>query len=190
MRILILLFVAIQAQAQMAGLRGGVAVSNLTQTDFSAHTGFYAGVVGNFKSGGIYTLQPEMGFLRVGAKGDISYEVPRVGVVNEKGIVADYVYLNIMNKFSFHPAFGILVGPGWEQEVSNHPALRKQWDLAVNLGIDVKLSSKVGFEARVRRGTRDLYNGSHTLPSSSELFLWGENSFLAFQAGMFYYFAK
>jgi hypothetical protein len=185
-KLLVLLLFSLSVKAQQAGIRAGVAVSNLSNTDFSAHTGYYAAFTGHLSSKGIYSLQPEMGIMRLGAKGEA---VGSNGQTSQ-AIVADYVFLNIMNKISFHPSFGILIGPGFEQEMSNSSYLRKQSSLALNLGLALSLPGGIGFEARVRRGLRDLYNGAQAREQETQLLPFGENSFLSFQAGLFFKFPK
>lgn len=185
-KIIVLVLCTLSLQAQQAGLRAGVSVSNITNTAFSAYTGYYAAFTGTLKSKGMYGFQPEVGFMRVGAKGQA--EGYRGETARE--IRADYAFLYLMNKFSFHPSFGLTVGPGIEQEVSNSPFLRKQSSVSLNLGMEFSLPGGLGVEARVRRGVRDIYSGEQERSPSSVLFPLGNNAFLSYQVGLFYKFSK
>lgn len=185
-KLIFFLLISVCARAQQAGLRAGINVSNLTSTSFSASTGYYAAFTGHLVNKRFYSLQPEIGWIRLGAKGQVS----GYNGATSSEIVADYAFLNLMNKFSFHPALGILVGPGFEQEMSNSPYLRKQSSMTVNLGMAFSFPGGFGVEARVRRGIRDLYDGKQAQITESNLFPFGEHSFLSFQAGLFYKFSK
>lgn len=158
--LLLFLFWGSNAQTSIRpGFRAGANFSQITRTYYEPRTGFYFGAFGEIKISDLFRLQPEVGFSRQGAKGDV-YRVPQPGeddkVWFRKNIESGYVTLGVTGKLAFTEAVRILFGMSAEQGLEVVKPLRNDVDLAFLAGAEYRFPFGLGVEVRVKRGTFDM----------------------------------
>ena len=97
-----------QVNAQVTfkpGLRAGLNLSKITQSDASTRTDFYIAGFGELKLTKYYTLQPEISYSKQGGN-DVLVEIfnNQTGSYDfsKEDISVDYISLAIVNKFTFN----------------------------------------------------------------------------------------
>ena len=106
--IIIALLAITNLQAQVTfkpGLRAGLNLSKITQSDASTRTDFYIAGFGELKLTKYYTLQPEISYSKQGGN-DVLVEIFNNQTGNydlsKEDISVDYISLAIVNKFTFN----------------------------------------------------------------------------------------
>ena len=165
--ILISLF-ALHAGAQVTvkpGVRAGLNLSTITNTNADVKADFYVGGFVAIKLAKFYTLQPEINYSRQGSKGsfeDVSFDPVGSPTIVEKDYSLQYVSLGVMNKFTFAESFSVLVGPTIDFRVGdNFTGVAKEnlidVDLGLCAGIGYTLPMGLTIEARYKLGLIDIY---------------------------------
>lgn len=153
-----LLFFAVAAvQAQVTfkpGIRAGVNLSQITNTDLDSKTDFYVGGFAALKLSKFYTLQPEINYSRQGAEGDVRVYDNNTGDYTNKNIDVKLQYLSFcaLSKFTFNDSFNVHVGPTFDIITNSDRNTYNDVDLGVTLGLGYTLPFGLGIEARVKKG--------------------------------------
>ena len=170
------------------GLRSGVNIAKLSNTNLESKTGLYLGAVLPIKISDLYTLQPELGYSNQGAKAN--------NAMNES-VDIHYISVSVANKFFVEDSgFHFIIAPGFDLDSDDSViglANRTEGndvtfiDLNIGLGIGVEFKNGLGIEARYKRGLVDVFSGDwHSF--DSELYE-NENQFnTVFQLGIYYKF--
>jgi len=168
--LLIACFLGIAATAQVTvkpGIRAGLNLSTLTNTNLDTKADFYVGGFVAIKLAKFYTLQPEVNYTRQGGKGTI-YEYsndfdPVVPIYSrEVDYSIQYVSLGIMNKFNIIKDFHATVGPTIEFRVGDNfrdytSERPYDMDFGFNIGLGYTLPMGLTVEARYKTGFVDIF---------------------------------
>ncbi len=192
--LLLFLFAGSYAQVSIRpGVRAGANYSQITRTYYDPRTDFYFGVLGEIKFNNTFFLQPEIGFSRQGARGDV-YRLPESGeekVWARKNIESNYVTWGVTGKLAFSRAVRILFGISAERSVEGPEAvkpLRSGGDFCALAGAEYKFPFGLGIEFRIKRGTFDMIDSRDYETFSSRRSWWSgdRNLNLVMQAGVNY----
>lgn len=173
------------------GIRGGLNLSNITQTDGSYKPDFYIGGFGAINFTKRYTLQPEINYSRQGANDIVSQEYnANTGdyFYTKKDVSINYISLSAMNKFNIVDGFQIMVGPTLDFIVGDNLSYQyNEVDLGVNLGFGYKFPSGISIEARFKKGIADVLDGNYYY-NGDNYFFDDYNTNNVFQFGVSYAF--
>ncbi|MDV6169280.1 porin family protein [Flavobacterium sp. DG1-102-2] len=169
--VLISLF-ALNAAAQVTvkpGVRAGLNLSTITNSELDTKADFYVGGFVAIKFAKFYTLQPEINYSRQGAKGhfeSIDFDPVAPPSRQEVDYSLQYVSLTVMNKFTFAESFSVMVGPSLDFKVSdNFTGYAKDdligFDLGLNTGIGYTLPIGLTVEARYKLGLIDIFGDNY-----------------------------
>lgn len=193
--LLLFLFGGSYAQVSIRpGLRAGANYSQITRTYYDPRTDFYFGVLGEIKFNHTFFLQPEIGFSRQGAKGDI-YRLPEAGendkVLAGKNIESNYMTWGVTGKLAFSRSVRILFGISAERSLEGPEAikpLRSGGDFCALAGAEYKFPFGLGIEFRIKRGAFDMIDSrDYETFSSGRSWLSGDRNLnLVMQAGVNY----
>ncbi|OBX24365.1 MULTISPECIES: outer membrane beta-barrel protein [Bizionia] len=136
------------------GIRAGVNLASVSNTNLDSRTAFYAGIFGELKLGGVYAMQPEITYNQQGGK---DYEL-------------DYVSIRIANKFYVLkdrlPIYAV-IAPGFDVELGGNSSsysgaygasVAYESDISVSGGIGYDFPFGLGVEARYKKGVIDVVN--------------------------------
>lgn len=169
MKKITLLFIslfALQAGAQIKikpGVRAGLNLASITNTEADMKADFYVGGFVGIKLAKFYTLQPELNYSRQGANSARFYNYDTFPAsYMEKDYELQYVSLAIMNKFTFAETFYAIVGPTLDFKVGDNFNSYEDDDA---LGVDFALNGGIGYtfykglsvEARYKLGLIDVF---------------------------------
>ncbi|MXN90016.1 outer membrane beta-barrel protein [Flavobacterium sp. Sd200] len=202
--LLIACFTAIAAKAQVTvrpGVRAGLNLSTLTDTDLDTRADFYAGAFVAIKLAKFYTLQPEINYSRQGAKGKEYYYTNEYDPVAatyrvNADYAVQYLSLGVMNKFNIIDGFHGTVGPTLDFRVGDN--FRKYTserpydvDFGFNLGLGYELPMGLTIEARYKLGFVDIFGDN--MDDDDEYYYEGDRQERArlnsvFQIGLSYNF--
>ena len=111
-------FATSQAQVTVKpGVRAGLNVSSLTNSNADSKADFYVGGQVGIQFSKFYTLQPELTYSRQGAtidgyeEYDIALPSPNNRVNRDYDVELQYISLAVANKFKIIDGFHALVGP-------------------------------------------------------------------------------
>ncbi len=176
------------------GLRAGANFSQITRTYYESRTDFYVGGYAEVRLTDLFRLQPEIGFSRQGASGDV-YRLPQAGDSEEdkdwfrKNIESNYVTVGMTGKLAFSEAVRMLFGVSAEYALEMFKPLRKDVDVAFLTGLEYKLPFGLGVEVRVKRGTFDMIDSREYETFSGTRSSWftiDRNLNLVLQTGLNY----
>lgn len=171
--ILILIsFFALNAAAQITvkpGVRAGLNLSTITNTELDTKADFYVGGFVAIKFAKFYTLQPEINYSRQGAKGhfeEVDFDPVAQPSRQDVDYSLQYVSLTVMNKFTFAESFSVMAGPSLDFKVSdNFTSYAKDelvgFDLGLNAGIGYTLPVGLTIEARYKLGLVDIFGDNY-----------------------------
>lgn len=199
--LLLLLLVAFGVQAQVKftpGVRGGLNFAQLTESDLGIKTDFYVGGFAGVKFTKHYTLQPEVIYSRQGAEGD--YRVYDPVYDNEGNLISEYreghadvslqyLSVGIMNKFTFADRLSVVVGPSVDVLVDHNVPVNSDADLAIQLGLGVRLVDGLEAEFRVKKGIASVVDDTEYI-DDDEWFDFQDGTNLLFQVGLSYTFGR
>jgi len=183
---IILLFTfLINAQVRpKAGIKTGLNISNITNTNYNFKQDFYIGGLLALKASDFYTLQPELTYSRQGAKIQLNGS-------SKSKIQLDYFSLAIANKFQLfkNSGFYAIVGAFVDFKIKDNIESSWEdvlffifnWDVGMFVGLDYELSQNFGIEFRYKRGFADL-------PKIEQTNRDGTQSNTVFQIGLNYKF--
>lgn len=180
----------LQAQASFKpGLRGGLNISKLTQTESSFKADFYIGGYGALKLGKLYTLQPEITYTNQGGNNieiqNYNHETNQTTVKNES-ITISYVSVGIINKFNFNDQVNFHLGPLFDIQTGRNIYSNSEVDLAFTAGLGYNVTNNLAVEGRIKKGLIDVLDSFYT--SSNSPFMGSYNTNFLFQLGLSYTF--
>lgn len=181
-----------QVNAQVTfkpGLRAGLNLSKITQSDASTRTDFYIAGFGELKLTKYYTLQPEISYSKQGGN-DVLVEIfnNQTGSYDfsKEDISVDYISLAIVNKFTFNNKFNIHIGPTIDFQAGQNRFTQSDVDLAFLLGLGFNVTKDLSIEARLKKGIIDIYETDYFSNNSYDVGDYNTN--FLFQLGVSYTF--
>lgn len=188
--LLLSLFTATAQVTFKPGFRVGANFAKVTNTDLDTKTDFYVGAIGALKLSRFYTMQPEIGYSRQGAKGDLTYYDSYSGVYYSENvdIKLEYVTLALINKFTLTDAINVHVGPTFEIGTNTRNVYEDDVDLGLTAGIGYTLPFGLSIEARVKKGLIDVMDEYYYDDSGYYYYEDDTNTNLVFQVGVSYTF--
>jgi hypothetical protein len=189
---LLFFFGLTQVNAQVTfkpGLRAGLNLSKITQSDASTRTDFYIAGFGELKLTKHYILQPEISYSKQGGKDvlvqDFNSQTGNYDVSKED-ISVDYISFAIVNKFTFKDKFNMHIGPTIDFQSGQNRFTQSDVDLAFLLGLGFNVTKDLSLEARVKKGIIDIYETDYF--SSNSYDVGDYNTNFLFQLGVSYTF--
>jgi len=170
------------------GLRSGVNVSNLSNTDLESKTSFYLGALVHIKISEIYVLQPELGYSKQGGQTKFA---------TEEDVDIHYLTISVANKFFIkNTGFHFIIAPGFDFDMDDSLINLVNEsegndvtfiDINMGLGIGKEFKNGLGIEVRYKQGLVDVFSGNwHRFESQQ---YEDENQFnTVFQIGILYKF--
>ena len=170
------------------GLRSGINVSKLSNTDLESKTDFYLGAFVHIKISEKYVLQPELGYSKQGGQAKFA---------TENDIDIHYITISIANKFFVKDSgFHFIIAPGFDFDTDDtlfNIVNRSEgndvtfMDVNIGLGMGMEFKNGLGIEARYKQGLLDVFSGNwHRFESQQ---YEDENQFnTVFQIGILYKF--
>jgi len=170
------------------GLRSGINVSKLSNTDLESKTDFYLGAFVHIKISEKYVLQPELGYSEQGGQAKFA---------TENDIDIHYITISIANKFFVKDSgFHFIIAPGFDFDTDDtlfNIVNRSEgndvtfMDVNIGLGMGMEFKNGLGIEARYKQGLLDVFSGNwHRFESQQ---YEDENQFnTVFQIGILYKF--
>lgn len=195
----ILTFTAFSQVKVSPGIRGGINISNFTNSHGNSMTDFYVGGFIGVKLAKFYTLQPELTYSRQGGSSffytiDEGFDPIIAGFDSfDKNLEIQYLNFSIANKFHPIPDTGLnfILGPSFNIKVADNYDYRYDdivgFDFALFAGIGYEFPFGLGFEARYNQGFIDIFG--YESQDGNDTFEWDElylNSY--FQIGATYKF--
>lgn len=181
-----------QVNAQVTfkpGLRAGLNLSKITQSDASTRADFYIAGFGELKLTKFYTLQPEISYSRQGGN-DVLVEVYNNQTGNydvfKEDISVDYISLAVVNKFTFNDKFNMHFGPTIDFQAGQNRFTQSDVDLAFLLGLGFNVTKDLAIEARLKKGIIDVYETDYF--SNNFYDVGNYNTNFLFQLGVSYTF--
>ncbi|MBC8883390.1 outer membrane beta-barrel protein [Flavobacterium piscinae] len=171
------------------GLRAGLNLSKITQSDASTRSDFYIAGFGELKLTKYYTLQPEISYSKQGGNDVLvqnfnnqtgNYDV------SKEDISVDYISFAIVNKFTFNNKFNIHIGPTIDFQAGQNQFTQSDVDLAFLLGLGISVTNNLSIEARVKKGIIDIYETDYFSDNSYNVGDYNTN--FLFQLGVSYTF--
>lgn len=165
---LFLCFGILQVNAQVTvkpGIKAGLNVSSLTNSNADSKTDFYAGGFVDIKLASFYTLSPEIIYSRQGAKIQ-SYTNdfdPIVARQQEFDLELQYISVGVMNKFKIVDGFHAMVGPSLDFKVGDNldDSGLIDFDLAILGGLGYTFPMGLTVEARFKQGLADIFGDDY-----------------------------
>lgn len=189
---LLFFFGLTQVNAQVTfkpGLRAGLNLSKITQSDASTRTDFYIAGFGELKLTKYYTLQPEISYSKQGGN-DVLAEVYNNQTGNydafKQDISVDYISFAIVNKFTFNDKFNMHLGPTIDFQTGQNRFTQSDVDLAFLLGLGFNVTKDLSIEARLKKGIIDIYETDYFSNNSYDVGDYNTN--FLFQLGVSYTF--
>lgn len=134
-------------------IRGGLNSAKFTSVEADSKTAFYLGLSLPLEFANFYTLNPEINYSAQGANNVVyqRYNSENIREVIKKNITANYISLNIINRFTAKNAF-IEFGPGLDFLESSKNYNYNNVDLTFNLGLGFNITNKIAIQARLKKG--------------------------------------
>jgi len=144
------------------GLRAGMVVSTLTDLDASYKTDYYVGAQFPIRLTRLYTLQPELSYIRLGAKNTDIWQARaeegwgnKTGIFEKEDMNMSYLDFIIMNKihwrqFNAHGGIGIAFLTGGTKYADFN------YDFTYTIGLGYSISRTIEVETRFRYGATGL----------------------------------
>ncbi|WP_410879142.1 porin family protein [Myroides sp. DW712] len=160
------------------GLRGGMVVSTLTDLDANYKTDYYVGTQFPIRLTRFYTLQPELSYIRLGAKNTAIWQARaeswgnNTGVFEEADVNMSYLDFIMMNKIHWGK-FNVHGGIGVAFLTEGNKYTDYNFDMTCTAGFGYVLMKNIGVEARFRYGVMGLISlkkeDSYELGSNSDI---------------------
>jgi len=171
------------------GLRAGLNLSKITQSNVSTRADFYIAGFGELKLTKYYTLQPEISYSKQGGN-DVLVEVYNNQTGNydafKQDISVDYISFAIVNKFTFNDKFNMHFGPTIDFQAGQNRFTQSDVDLAFLLGLGFNVTKDLSIEARLKKGIIDIYETDYFSNNSYDVGNYNTN--FLFQLGVSYSF--
>lgn len=182
----------LESHAQVSfkpGLRGGLNLSKITQSESSFKADFYIGAYGELKLGKLYTLQPEIIYTNQGGKDvqthSYNYETNQTTVEYET-ITLSYVSVGMINKFNFNDKVNFHLGPLFDIQTGRNIYSNSEVDIAFIAGLGYNVTNNLAIEGRIKKGLVDVLESDFI--SSNSPFVGDYNTNFLFQLGLSYTF--
>lgn len=143
------------------GLRSGINVSKLSNTNLESKTSFYIGALVHIKLSEVYVLQPELGYSGQGGQ---------TRFANEKDVDIHYISLAFANKFFVkNSGFHFIIAPGLDFDADDsliNLVNRSEGndvtfiDFNMGIGMGAEFKNGLGIEARYKQGLIDVFSGN------------------------------
>lgn len=173
-------FATSQAQVTVKpGVRAGLNVSSLTNSNADSRADFYVGGQVGIQFTKFYTLQPELTYSRQGATingyedYDIALPSPNNRVYRDYDVELQYISLAVANKFKIVDGFHALVGPSLDFKVGDNFADNSDligFDLAIFGGLGYTFSNGFTVEARFKQGLVDIFGDNYDYYDDDEYY--------------------
>ncbi|EHO15537.1 outer membrane beta-barrel protein [Myroides odoratimimus] len=137
------------------GIRGGLNLSNVTNTGGDYHANFYAGVILPIRFTKLYELQPEVVYSRQGTNNGTDRAYFSSNFNGGDDLTLDYVDINVINKFYFGK-INLQVGPGLAIHTNSNESNITPIDLTFNFGVGIDITKRLGVEVRWMPGMIDI----------------------------------
>jgi hypothetical protein len=171
------------------GLRAGLNLSKITQSNVSTRADFYIAGFGELKLTKYYTLQPEISYSKQGGN-DVLVEVYNNQTGNydafKQDISVDYISFAVVNKFTFNDKFNMHFGPTIDFQAGQNRFTQSDVDLAFLLGLGFNVTKDLSIEARLKKGIIDIYETDYFSNNSYDVGNYNTN--FLFQLGVSYSF--
>jgi hypothetical protein len=165
---LLLSFFTATAQVTVKpGVRAGLNLATLTNTNSDSKADFYLGGFMAINLTRIYTLQPEINYSRQGAKSTVydyalDFDPIATPVGREANLSVQYLSLSVMNKFKIIKGFHAAVGPTLDFRVGDNfrdftTERPSDLDVGINFGLGYTLPMGLTLEARYKAGFIDIF---------------------------------
>ncbi len=171
------------------GLRAGLNLSKITQSDASTRTDFYVAGFGALRLTKHYTLQPEISYSKQGGNDVLveNYNNQTGQYVSSKAdISVDYISFAVVNKFTFNDKFNMHLGPTIDFQAGQNKYSQSDVDLAFLFGLGFNVTQNLSLEARVKKGIIDIYETDYFSSYSESVGNYNTN--FLFQLGISYTF--
>ncbi|KAB1069027.1 PorT family protein [Tamlana haliotis] len=170
------------------GLKGGVNLSNISKANLETKTGFNLSMFANIQFTELYALQPELGYSLQGGQSD-GY--------SEADMDIHYISVAVANKFFIKDSgLHFIVAPGLDFDADDTlVGLYNDADgndvtfvdLTFAFGLGYEFDNGLGFEARYKQGTIDVFSDAFN-SFDSDLLSRETQLNSTFQIGVFYKF--
>jgi len=189
----VLILFTLGAQGQVTfkpGVRAGLNIASIRQTDFDSRADLYAGGLIEIKFSKYYIMQPEVTYSRQGATGDLTYFDPLLNTTTNFNADIEIQYLSfaLMNKFTFSNTFDVHLGPNIDFETGSNVDTNVEFDLGLMAGVGYTFPFGLTLEARVKKGIIDVLE-TDDYESGGLDFAHDYNTNFVFQIGGSYTFA-
>lgn len=163
----------LQMNAQVTvkpGVKAGLNLSSLTNSNADSKTDFYAGGFVDIKLASFYTLSPEIIYSRQGATVNGFFDNPGsfdpadpAFMPRDFDIELQYISLGVMNKFKIVEGFHAMVGPSFDFKVGDNldNADLIDFDLAILGGLGYTFPIGLTVEARFKQGLADIFGNNY-----------------------------
>lgn len=152
------------------GVKAGLNLSSLTNSNADSKTDFYAGGFVDIKLASFYTLSPEIIYSRQGATVNGFFDNPGsfdpadpAFMSRDFDIELQYISLGVMNKFRIVKGFHAMVGPSFDFKVGDN--LNNDdligFDLAILGGLGYTFPIGLTVEARFKQGLADIFGNNY-----------------------------
>ncbi|WP_419870879.1 porin family protein [Chryseobacterium sp. CT-SW4] len=143
--------------AQTFGVKAGLNISSISDSDGKSKAGFYGGVLMNVPVASSFSVQPEVLYSGLGAKNDGSPELK---------VNLDYISVPVMFQYNATPEFYLEAGPQFSFLVNSkfkYQSLSvdandymKTFDFGIGIGAGYYFQQKFGITARYVAGVTDI----------------------------------
>ena len=171
---LFLCFGILQMNAQVTvkpGVKAGLNVSSLTNSNADSRADFYAGGFVDIKLARFYTLSPELIYSRQGATVNSFFDNtggfdPVIGPAFRSrsfDVELQYISLGVMNKFRIVEGFHAMVGPSFDFKVGDNLDDDDLigFDLGILGGLGYTFPMGLTVEARFKQGLADIFGDNY-----------------------------
>jgi len=164
-----------QTSAQVTvkpGIKAGLNLSSLTNSNADSRTDFYAGGFVDIKLASFYTLSPELIYSRQGADNvnnffdELYFPNPDDPAFRSRSfdIELQYISLGVINKFRIVEGFHAMVGPSFDFKVGDNLDNDDLigFDLGILGGLGYTFPIGVTVEARFKQGLADIFGDNYS----------------------------
>lgn len=152
------------------GVKAGLNVSSLTNSNADSRADFYAGGFVDIKLARFYTLSPELIYSRQGATVNSFFDNPGGFDPADPAfrprsfdVELQYISLGVMNKFRIVDGFHAMVGPSFDFKVGDNLDNDDLigFDLGILGGLGYTFPMGLTVEARFKQGLADIFGDNY-----------------------------
>ncbi len=163
---------AVKAQDVKFGIKGGLNISKLTNSDSKTRASFNAGGLVNIALTKEWAIQPELLYSAQGQK----YNSALWGFVPSSTLALGYINIPVMVQYSIVPSFYVEAGPqlgflaGAKLKANGNSTdvkdSFKTADFGLNIGLGYKFDMGIGISGRYNFGLTNVYDVKRNNPGS------------------------